>query len=1091
MLEGSTCVSLGKQVLALGGGRKAITDGIKSANLHWDGGVAPASAIIDLGGFFTVDRVNVVTYYGDERYYHFRVLTSTGADGYKLFGEKTDDEIATADGTDLVSEPVVARYVKVEMLYNSANPSVHIAECSIYGVPALDFVAPVSEVAADPDDVAYRKPVRAGSNQAFASLVTDGSPDSYWIGENVPKCVDIDLLDNYCLDRVVVETPDLFRFSFNVYGSTDGVRFTRLFNELSTLPVEAKGANRAAEYRFTAPNEVRVLRVMITGSTAGASQSALLSGVRAYGKKLDTPVIPTRKTIAISNYRDWLLENEGIDINTLRDEKGNYRPEQTYTAADTVAALRGLVSRIIGDEYVDSFVFAVTPGKEDRYEITAEGGKVKISGNCGVSIAAGLGHYLKYTCRAHVSQQTKQVSHLPAVLPLPEAPISGSCGLPVRYAYNYCTLSYTMPFFGYEDWQRELDFLLLSGVNLILDTTATEAMWVSYLQKLGYTADEAKDYVCGYCYKAWWLMGNLEGNCGPVSDSWVLDTLEMARRNQRYMTVMGAMPALQTFVGAMPESFGQLAKAHLLEKGYDDVSTYMAPQGMWAGGFVRPNVLKTSYNGYSYLAKLFYDTQKEIYGENTDYYCGDVCHEGGIVPADLSKPEMSAQILSDLMHANPAAVWILQGWWSNPMKEVLDGFGELRKNHIMILDLAALASPKWTDPKTWDGVEFGGTGWIYCILDNYGGRTGLHGKLRKMAALMADAKAKATMMKGIGITPEGSYENPVVFDLFWEMAWHEGEMDVDEWVKEYALRRYGSDDPSLLSAWEKFEKTVYGVESYDGTTKNNVINENASLAEGYCVGGYYKAGYDRDLYEEGVDALMLASALLGKEQTYDYDVVDHLRHTLTLACDDYFEVLKRAFAAGDYEAFHATKSKYLAAMGTVAKLSSYNKDEMLGNWIGRGHDFASDPRSVGGYDDCDFDLMEYNARIILTVWASAPITNYANRQYDGLMEDYFIRMWRELLEKADAALEKGEKIAPSLGGKRCYEIGWDFALNGKHYPRVPGDPTDLARIYREDVRPHMHNRAALQSICKALDAVITEHTEAAEVSSTIATNIEH
>lgn len=1088
-MRSTPCISVGKQVLALGGGAKAITDGITDAHIHWDGGVAPASAIIDLGGCFAVDRVNLVTYYGDGRFYHFRVLTSCGGE-YSLFGEKMSDEIATEDGTDLVvASPVTARFVKVEMLYNSDNPSVHIAECRVYGEPAPDTAVPAPSAHKDDGDVAYGKPTRASSNTAFSSFAVDGSSDSFWIGESIPKHLDVDLTANYRLRSVVVETPDAAKYTFRytLYGSKDGVHFDRIATEKEfTLLSSAK--NAVTEYRFDGDNEIRVLRLLVTGSNAGPKQCAMLSAIRAYGERLDTPVIPTRKQIPIPSYRDWLLEKEGIDIDTLRDANGNYRPEDTYTEADTVNALRGLVCRVLGERYVDCFDFALLPREGvDRYEIAAEDKKIKISGNCGVSIAAGLGHYLKYTCKVSVSQQTKQLSALPGVLPLPQETVRGSCPLPVRYAYNYCTLSYTMPFFGYADWQRELDFLMLKGVNLILDTTATEAMWVSYLQKLGYTADEAKDYVCGYCYKAWWLMGNLEGYGGPVSDAWVTDTLEMARRNQRYMTVMGAMPALSTFVGAMPESFGTLARAHLLEKGFDDVSAYMAPQGMWAGGFVRPNVLKTSYNGYSYLAGLFYDTQKEIYGENTDYYCGDVCHEGGIVPKDLSKPEMSAQILSDLMHANPRAVWILQGWWSNPMKEVLDGFGELRKDHILILDLAALANPKWTDPKTWDGMEFGGTGWIYCNLDNYGGRTGLHGKLRKMAALMADAKSRGKMMKGIGITPEGSYENPVVFDLFWEMAWQDGDMDVDSWVKEYALRRYGREDKDLLAAWRKFEETVYGVESYDGTTKNNVINENASVAPGYCEGGYYKIGYDRERFEEGVDDFMQAADLLGKEATYDYDAVDFLRHTLTLACDDYFEVLKKSFAACDAGAFADAGNKYLSCMETVAELSSCNKDEMLGNWIGRGEDF----RKNGGYDDFDADMMEYNAKILLTVWASAPITNYANRQYDGLMREYFIRMWRELITRAVKDLEAGDNSRPSLGGARCYEIGWEFALNGNRYDRVPGNPAALKEIYEKKVRPHMHNAAALKALAASLGEKATAVKAEAEVSATIATNIEH
>lgn len=116
-------------------------------------------------------------------------------------------------------------------------------------------------------------------------------------------------------------------------------------------------------------------------------------------------------------------------------------------------------------------------------------------------------------------------------------------------------------------------------------------------------------------------------------------------------------------------------------------------------------------------------------------------------------------------------------------------------------------------------------------------------------------------------------------------------------------------------------------------------------------------------------------------------------------------------------------------MKTVRLLCAYNKDEMLGNWVGRAEDWCADPRNHGVYDDFTRDMMELNAKIILTVWASAPITNYAARQYDGLMEDYYEAMWGELTEKIKASFAKGEAPEPSLGGKRCYEIGWSFSTS--------------------------------------------------------------
>ena len=98
-------------------------------------------------------------------------------------------------------------------------------------------------------------------------------------------------------------------------------------------------------------------------------------------------------------------------------------------------------------------------------------------------------------------------------------------------------------------------------------------------------------------------------------------------------------------------------------------------------------------------------------------------------------------------------------------------------------------------------------------------------------------------------------------------------------------------------------------------------------------------------------------------------------------------------------------------MKLVSELSTYNEDELLGNWIGRGVDFTEDERT-GHYAGFDLDMMAYNAKILLTVWASAPITNYANRQFDGLMDDYFLEMWSRLFKRVNKAL-KDKTEAPA------------------------------------------------------------------------------
>ncbi len=1039
-----------KGVLAPGANALAITDGIKSAGAHWDGGEAPTAALIDLGGYYDISSLRLITYYGDGRYYHYEIYSSADGVEYTKIAEKKDDEAASSDGILHVFPTLCGRYIKINMLYNSANPSCHIAECEVFGVENNTYVPPKSEVTADGQNIALHKPCRTNSNQSFAFLCTDGSNNVAWAGEDYPRYCDVDLLENYDITSVSVCTPSEYNFGYAIYTSLDGVKYD----------FAAKGFTENDSEKlvsFDKPIEGRIIRVVINYSSAGPGGAPMISQIKATGEKSGSKVIPTRKILELESYEQWLKKTAGVDISKLPKKDGRYDIKQTYSANDTINALEGLVSRMLGAKYVSKFAFIVDRNSSEQYsEIYTEDGKTVIKGDCGVSIAAGLNHYLKYFCNVCITQQTKQVK-MPRCMPKVKEKVRISSPYEVRYAYNYCTLSYTMPFYGYEDWQRELDFLFLSGVNLVLDLTATEALWVHYLQKLGYTVDEAKDYVCGYCYKAWWLMGNLEGTGGSVSDSWVVDTLNMARVNQRYMTVMGAMPALQTFVGAMPSTFGRIAKPHLLERGFSDVAEYMAPQGSWAGGFTRPNVLKTSYDGYSYLAKEFYASQDFIYGQNSDYYCGDVCHEGGIVPADLSKPQMARKILDELMVSNKDGRWILQAWWDNPMKETLDGFGEYRATNIIILDLAALAKPRWNNEVTWGGKEFGGCGWIFCNLDNYGGRTGIHGKLDEMSRLIADANDNSTLMKGIGITPEGTNANPAMFDLLWEMGWKSERVDIDKWIESYALRRYGVKSENAVKAWKIFEKTIYGKESYDGTTKNNVINENASLSHGYCTGPYFKIPYSRSEFEKGVSCLMDMlnedKSILSNE-CYVYDAVDFMRQLLTNASDDIFETLKSAREQRDTEGFVKAKELFLRAMYIVNELAQYNSDETMGKWIGRAIDFTKDERN-GEYDDYTIDTMKINAKALVTTWASSPITNYANRQFEGLMTDYFIVMWEKLLNKVEKELIEGSEPSESLSRKECFDIGWKMVISDREYSRKLGVPEGneefrgLAAIWQE------------------------------------------
>ena len=1026
-------VALGKTVMGGGTSLDAVTDGRRSNDSYWDGGLYPAAVLIDLEGFYDLHRINVVTYYGDGRSYKYKIEGSD--DGLIFFdvAEKSDSAAATAEGTDFPVE-VTTRYLRVTITGNTVNGYAHLIEVSAYGTKNETYVPAdrpkVDEK--DPDNLAYLKPVRSNSGGGILNAVNDGNEKTAWEGEDYPRYIDVDLMDNYELREMRICFPTNTTQSFTVYGSTDGVNFKRIaaYGYTST-PSDGK------KIAFEEGSVYRILRISLTGNSAGGGKHPAISEVRVYGTKSETPVTQTREKMEFESYGDWLKKNCGVDLSAISDAEGKYDVKKTYTEEDTKKELNGIVTRLLGEKYVSWFDFSVKAGgdaQKDHFRIEDKDGKIAISGDDGVCIAAGLNWYLKYFCGVHISQETKQVRMPEAIVKVGQ-PVEKETKLKLRYAYNYCTLSYTMAFFGYEDWRRELDWLYLNGINLILDTTATEALWVEYLQRLGYNADDAKNYVCGYAYKAWWLMGNLEGYGGTVSDMWIYDTLEMARVNQRSMTVMGARPALQAFVGAMPQSFRHIAKQHLLDAGYPDVSPYMAPQGSWAGALARPNVLRTDYEGYSYLAKMFYDAQEFIYGQVTDYFCGDVCHEGGIIPEGLKKEEMSAKILSELMAYDRGGVWILQRWWDNPLREVLDGFGEYRTTNILVLDLnTAQTTGNFTDKSKYGAAEFGGTAWIASTLDNYGGNPGAHASLQRMCANIIRAKTEGQYIKGLGMTPEGTQNNPVMMDLYWELVWLDETPDVPSWIEQYAVRRYGSADTYVNAAWKKLYATVYSQgNADDGATVRFSMNSNPHFDYG---GGYYEPKYRQQVFYDAIALLAKSYDKFKDNECYIYDLTEFASTYLATVATSALIAMK-AIAKNPTDdniaGFAYLSEKYLDLILLIDEIGAYTENTLLGKWIGRANEWMEDART-SDYDDYSEDMMVFNAKSLISAWHSATLIDYANRRYNGLMSDYYYQSWSSFLESAGRKVARKQKAATDrLDGTIHFNNAWKFIVNGKIY----------------------------------------------------------
>lgn len=815
----------------------------------------------------------------------------------------------------------------------------------------------------------------ANENRSKIHKVFDGNPRTKWIGGQYPGYVDINFEKNYRITKVVFDCSKDGYSIFSVFKSKDGVNFEQFLRQDSEI-------NCKGHYEFDCNTECRSLRFLIKYNSF--SPYVEIKNISVYGVTLDTELETA--------YVEFPEDFENTEYNV------------SVTASDTINELHSLVSRTIGPQYSNSFVFAINESDDEFFELCDENGKIMITANSGVNAACGLNYYYKNFCNVHISQVGNNIK-MPSKMPAIGKKIRMTTPFKVRYSYNYCALSYTMAFWDEADWQKELDWLALQGANVILDITAQEEVWRRFLGALGYSHDEIKSFITGPAYYAWFYMANIYGVGGPIHDGFFKKKTDLARKNHLFMRKMGMQPVLQGYSGMVPT----------------DIKRYVAdaaviPQGLW-NELARPYMLKTDSETYKRLARIFYDCQNKVFGNITKYYATDPFHEGG-TSGRMKVENVSRQILSSMLENNPDSIWIIQAWGENPSKGLLSGIAD-RKEHALILDLYAEKKPRW---KNYLGKEFMNTPWVYCMLNNFGGRMGLHGHLRTLASEIAAASNQTDYMCGIGITPEATHSNPIVFDLFFETMWTDKDrlepIDLDTWLKGYIKRRYGGYTENMYRAMKMLNETVYNPElneNGEGAPESVVNARPAKSIKSASTWGNGVIAYDKKEFEEAVRLFAADYNLFKDSEGYHFDLIDLLKQVLSNTAQEYQLGMKAALESKDLIEFMKWSDKFLDIIAFIDDVLANEKEFLLGGWINKAIKLAD------GFDDFTKRMFEFNARALITTWAGARnaadkggLKDYSNKQWAGLTKDFYLMRWKKWIDSCIA----------QLSGRGKQDIDW-------------------------------------------------------------------
>ena len=624
------------------------------------------------------------------------------------------------------------------------------------------------------------------------------------------------------------------------------------------------------------------------------------------------------------------------------------------------------------------FIIQVKKGSSDFFELDQKGDKVVIRGNNYVNIATGLNWYLKYYAGIHLSWNG-MTAELPESLPKVSTPVRKETNLSLRYDFNYCTYSYTMAFWDWERWEKEIDWMALHGINLPLAVVGQECVWKNMLEKLGYSKEEINKFIAGPAFLAWWAMNNLEGWGGPNPDSWYTQQEALQKKILKRMREYGIEPVFPGYSGMVPHDANQKLGLNVTE-----------PK-LW-NGFTRPAFLLPTDSRFKEIAALYYKEQEKLFGK-ANYYSMDPFHEledAGSVDFDAA----GKAVLHAMKAVNPKATWVIQGWTENPRPEMIKN---LNNGDILILDLFSECRPMWGIPSIWKREKgYEQHDWLFCMLENFGGNIGLHGRMDQLLNnfYLTKNNPLAAHLKGIGLTMEGSENNPVMFELMCELPWRPEKFTKEEWLKGYIKARYGTYDETVAKAWDILANGIYNCpfgNNQQGTHEsifcgrpslNNFQASSWSKMENY---------YDPTTTEDAARLMLEVADKYKGNNNFEYDLVDIVRQSLSDRGRIVYNQTVADFKSFDKKSFAAHSQEFLNILLAQDRLLATRSEFRVGRWIEQARNLGTTPEEK--------DLYEWNARVQITTWGDRVCANdgglrdYAHKEWNGILKDFYYKRW--------------------------------------------------------------------------------------------------
>ena len=666
----------------------------------------------------------------------------------------------------------------------------------------------------------------------------------------------------------------------------------------------------------------------------------------------------------------------------------------------------------------EHFVFELVKSPNEQFEISSKGNKVIVRGSTLSSITTGLGWYLKYYCNSGTFWTVKR-NPIPVPLPKVNGKVVHHTSAKYRYYFNYTCDRYSYRFWDWTRWEQEIDWMALNGVNIALIAIDRGAVLWKVSESYG-----VREMVNRY----------IGGGIMPFTQfHYQLHEYEMAQRDIRVrlqqtviarMREMGIEPVLDGFKGIVPKQLAETVKHVKFNDG-----------GMW-GTFSKEPVIDIADPFFEEFGAKYYQTQKELYGDQL-FIDADPIIEGSGPEVDYGDYGLKIQNL--ILNTYPDATWILQGWAGNPRDQLLT---KTNPERTLILDLACEYRPQW---KKREIHNF--TPWAFCILNNYGGKTGLYGNLDNIFDQQAEAKStspQGELLRGVGALMEAIDNNPVIWNALFESVWLDTKPDMQVWIQDYIKSRYGKQNEHAEKAWGILYKKIYSTSRTQvvGATENIMCARPQLTIDKVWRGCTSVPYFTNEDIVIAWDEMLSAADELSCSDGFQLDIVELTREIIGNCAWVLYPKVIAAHQEGNKVLFNRLSEQFLDMFDDLDMVLSTRKEFMLGTWIERHRSW--------GQNEIEKSYFEKAAKSILTIYSDRPITthDYAHREWAGTMKDFYKTRFEKYFNELRKTTNKNAE--PQID---WFEFDYSWTITPyKYTTRASCCPVDACKIIHNKYR---------------------------------------